>query len=266
MDYDSSKLQKPSYVPKLRKKYTIVRKREKWTEDEHKRFLEAIEKFRRNWKKVEEYVKTKTRKQIRSHAQKHFKKLEKMGLNFPPPRAKRKASHPYPSRKTTELFSMYSKQFQTQPLQLQYQVLPSSIDKVNYDAINTFLGAMFIPNRFNMSDMLNKFNQEETLSIRVLLNNLAVSMQKDIQQELSYQQQQQSFYYQVYPQPQVFYEQPMMLHYDMNIHFDQDQQHYLQDMNQPFHNYEHVQLTQPHLTELHDINHHSNFFTDIQKH
>jgi len=197
-----------------------------------------------------------------------------MGLNFPPPRAKRKASHPYPSRKTTELFSMYSKQFQTQPLQLQYQVLPSSFDKVNFDSITTFLGALFIPNRFNMTEMLNKFNENETLSIRVLLNNLAVSMQKDIQQELSYQQQQQSFYYQVYPQPQqVYYEQPMMLHYDMNIHFDESQQHYLQDpMNvQPsFHNggsvYDHVQLSQPHLTELHDMNHHTNFFTDIPKH
>jgi hypothetical protein len=33
MDYDSSKLQKPSFVPKLRKKYTIVVPREKWTEE-----------------------------------------------------------------------------------------------------------------------------------------------------------------------------------------------------------------------------------------
>jgi hypothetical protein len=230
--------------------------------------LEAIEKFRRNWKKVEEYVKTKTRKQIRSHAQKHFKKLEKMGLNFPPPRAKRKASHPYPSRKTTELFSMYSKQFQAQPLQLQYQSTPQHLEKVNQDSINTFLGAMFIPNRFNMPEMISKFNENEILSIRVLLNNLAVSMQKDIQQELSFQQP-QPFYYQVYPpQPQVFYEQPMMMHYD--IHFDENQQHYLQDMNQPSFHYDQMSgvpiVGQPHLTELHDINQHTTFFTDIQKH
>lgn len=36
--------------------------------------------------------------QIRSHAQKYFLKVQKSGANehLPPPRPKRKASHPYP--------------------------------------------------------------------------------------------------------------------------------------------------------------------------
>jgi hypothetical protein len=67
--------------------------------------MEAIEKYKRNWKKVEEVVKTKSRKQIRSHAQKHFKKLDKNGTMYPAARAKRKAIHPYPSRKTTGKYS-----------------------------------------------------------------------------------------------------------------------------------------------------------------
>jgi SHAQKYF class myb-like DNA-binding protein len=94
-----------SFVPKIRKQYTIQRKREKWTKEEHEKFLKGIELHGRNWKAVEEMVQTKTRKQIRSHAQKHFEKLKKQGISFPAARAKKKALHPYPSKKTQEIFA-----------------------------------------------------------------------------------------------------------------------------------------------------------------
>jgi len=45
----------------------------KWTEEEHNRFLVALEIYGNIWKKVEEYIGTRSRAQIRSHAQKYFR-------------------------------------------------------------------------------------------------------------------------------------------------------------------------------------------------
>ncbi|CAD8107696.1 unnamed protein product [Paramecium sonneborni] len=49
----------------------------RWTKDEHQRFVEALSIHGKNWKKVEEYVNTRSGAQIRSHAQKFFNRLEK---------------------------------------------------------------------------------------------------------------------------------------------------------------------------------------------
>lgn len=49
----------------------------KWTEDEHKLFLEALEKYGNCWKLVEQFIGTRSCAQIRSHAQKYFRKLRK---------------------------------------------------------------------------------------------------------------------------------------------------------------------------------------------
>lgn len=49
----------------------------RWTKEEHQRFVEAIKAHGKNWKKVEEFVGTRSGAQIRSHAQKFFLKLEK---------------------------------------------------------------------------------------------------------------------------------------------------------------------------------------------
>jgi SHAQKYF class myb-like DNA-binding protein len=49
----------------------------RWTKEEHQSFVEAIKVHGKNWKKVEEYVGTRSGAQIRSHAQKFFLKLEK---------------------------------------------------------------------------------------------------------------------------------------------------------------------------------------------
>lgn len=97
-------------VIKVRKPYTITKQRERWTEAEHKRFLEALKLYGRAWQRIEEHVGTKTAVQIRSHAQKFFTKLEKEAINngtspgqahdidIPPPRPKRKANSPYPRK------------------------------------------------------------------------------------------------------------------------------------------------------------------------
>ena len=44
----------------------------RWTKDEHRRFLEGLKLYGKTWKKVQEYVGTRTAAQIRSHAQKYF--------------------------------------------------------------------------------------------------------------------------------------------------------------------------------------------------
>ncbi|KAK9060872.1 hypothetical protein SSX86_018052 [Deinandra increscens subsp. villosa] len=85
---------------KIRKPYTITKSRESWSEPEHDKFLEALQLFDRDWKKIEAFIGSKTVIQIRSHAQKYFLKVQKSGANehLPPPRPKRKAAHPYPQK------------------------------------------------------------------------------------------------------------------------------------------------------------------------
>ncbi|KAL4502189.1 hypothetical protein ABPG72_000424 [Tetrahymena utriculariae] len=49
----------------------------RWTKEEHQKFLEGLNIYGKNWKKVEEHIGTRTGAQIRSHAQKFFNRLEK---------------------------------------------------------------------------------------------------------------------------------------------------------------------------------------------
>ena len=59
----------------------------RWTKEEHEKFLEGLVQYGINWKKVKNFVDSRTSIQVRSHAQKFFKKLknikdESLGIDF----------------------------------------------------------------------------------------------------------------------------------------------------------------------------------------
>jgi len=64
-----------------------ISKKGHWSWEEHKRFVEAIVKYGIQWEKIKYAVKTRTDIQVRSHAQKFYKKLKKykneqLGIDF----------------------------------------------------------------------------------------------------------------------------------------------------------------------------------------
>ena len=55
----------------------------RWTKEEQQKFLEALDLFGKDWKKVQAYVGTRTTTQARSHAQKYFAKKDKAKMGEP---------------------------------------------------------------------------------------------------------------------------------------------------------------------------------------
>lgn len=49
----------------------------RWTPEEKERFVEGLQLFGKDWKKVEKYIGSRSGAQIRSHAQKFFINIEK---------------------------------------------------------------------------------------------------------------------------------------------------------------------------------------------
>jgi SHAQKYF class myb-like DNA-binding protein len=76
------KSQSKTTSTKSKPKQNGIFKNGRWTKDEHFRFLAALKLFSKEWKKVQEHVKTRTSTQARSHAQKFFNKLEKRNLSL----------------------------------------------------------------------------------------------------------------------------------------------------------------------------------------
>ena len=52
----------------------------RWTEDEHRRFIEAILKYGNDWKNVQKHIRTRSSTQSRSHSQKFFLKIKNYDL------------------------------------------------------------------------------------------------------------------------------------------------------------------------------------------
>ena len=49
----------------------------RWSQLEHKNFVDSLRKYGKDWKKVEDCIKTRSGAQIRSHAQKFFNRIQK---------------------------------------------------------------------------------------------------------------------------------------------------------------------------------------------
>ena len=49
----------------------------RWSEEEHKKFIEGILEYGNEWKNVQNVIKTRSSTQARSHAQKFFLKIKK---------------------------------------------------------------------------------------------------------------------------------------------------------------------------------------------
>jgi SHAQKYF class myb-like DNA-binding protein len=52
----------------------------RWTKQEHEKFLQGIDKYGKEWKKVAAFVKTRTVMQTRTHAQKFYEKLNQVAI------------------------------------------------------------------------------------------------------------------------------------------------------------------------------------------
>lgn len=52
----------------------------RWTEEEHRRFIEAILKYGNDWKNVQKHIRTRSSTQSRSHSQKFFLKIKNYDL------------------------------------------------------------------------------------------------------------------------------------------------------------------------------------------
>ena len=71
----------------------------RWTKQEHNKFLQGIEKYGKEWKKVAAFVRTRTVMQTRTHAQKFYEKLSQVALKAtgaPLPSKSTSATKPIP--------------------------------------------------------------------------------------------------------------------------------------------------------------------------
>ena len=72
---------------KNKKNKNLNSKNGRWSKEEHYQFLDGIIQFGINWKKIKNLINTRTAVQVRSHAQKFYKKMkslkdEKLGIDF----------------------------------------------------------------------------------------------------------------------------------------------------------------------------------------
>eukprot|EP00252_Welwitschia_mirabilis_P009349 TRINITY_DN218_c0_g1_i3.p1 TRINITY_DN218_c0_g1~~TRINITY_DN218_c0_g1_i3.p1 ORF type:complete len:236 (-),score=42.03 TRINITY_DN218_c0_g1_i3:235-942(-) len=172
---------------KIRKPYTITKSRESWTEQEHDKFLEALQLFDRDWKKIEAFVGSKSVIQIRSHAQKYFLKVQKNGSgeHVPPPRPKRKSAQPYPQKATKVglIGATLAQETPTQPHSSWIHHGPSAgivtaraIGAPDFAEIYKFIGSTFDPGVTGHLKKLKEMAPIDRETIMLLMRNLSINL------------------------------------------------------------------------------------------
>ena len=63
----------------------VEEKTGRWSEEEHKLFLEGLQQHGKSWKVISQMVSTRSVVQVRTHAQKFFQKLERKNNKTKPP-------------------------------------------------------------------------------------------------------------------------------------------------------------------------------------
>ncbi|KAL9188803.1 hypothetical protein ACHAXT_007181 [Thalassiosira profunda] len=75
-----------------------------WTAEEHRLFLQGLEQHGNEWQKIATLVKSRTVKQICSHADKHFKKLAKAAMQAKASEARQKAKLKQEAAKAMQVY------------------------------------------------------------------------------------------------------------------------------------------------------------------
>ena len=70
-----------------------AKQRKRWSDDEHRKLLEGLRLYGRDWRRIQSHVGTRNAAQLRSHAQKYFVKVQREGTDeyIPPPQSRRTA-------------------------------------------------------------------------------------------------------------------------------------------------------------------------------
>lgn len=70
-----------------------AKQRKRWSEEEHRKLLEGLRLYGRDWKRIQHHVGSRNAAQLRSHAQKYFVKVLREGTDeyIPPPQSRRTA-------------------------------------------------------------------------------------------------------------------------------------------------------------------------------
>ncbi|KAJ4979748.1 hypothetical protein NE237_010528 [Protea cynaroides] len=179
---------------KVRKPYTITKSREVWTDEEHNKFLEALLLYDRDWKKIADFVDSKTVIQIRSHAQKYFLKAQKSGIvaHVPPPRPKCKAARPYPrkasknadngskgvTRTGNSSFNGIGSSSRSWPsCDIPRQEKQGSVHHgtPNFPEIYRFVGSVFDPDSKNHVQKLKEMDPINIETVLLLMRNLTIN-------------------------------------------------------------------------------------------